>query len=154
MIGNQNRSIVPDRFHSLRVGDHIRRNIALVKTHAFHHFFLEPHGLPFLDRDDAVVADLVHGFRDKFAYFRIKRSNRRHLGDFFASFDVFLHMPKRPNRVFDRISDSLAEPHRIVFDLAISKPLHPLVNHFLREYGRSRGAVSRLVVGFVRHFLD
>ncbi len=68
--------------HLLRIGDEIRREIAAVELHAFDdvEFGLEALGL--LDRDDALVADLLHRGRDHLAdrLVAIGR-NRADLGD-------------------------------------------------------------------------
>ena len=53
--------------HALGVGDEVGGEIAAVELHAFDHFQRRLHGLGFLDRDDAVLADLLHGFGDDVA---------------------------------------------------------------------------------------
>ena len=42
----------------------IGREIAAVELHAVHGFQLRGHGLRFLDRDHAILADLLHRFGD------------------------------------------------------------------------------------------
>jgi hypothetical protein len=44
--------------HLLRIRDEIRGEIAAVELHALDHLKLSGGGLRFLDRDDALVADL------------------------------------------------------------------------------------------------
>ncbi len=51
-------------FHLLRIGYEIRRQITAVELHAFDEFVSRLDGLAFLDRDDAVLADSVHGLGD------------------------------------------------------------------------------------------
>ena len=53
--------------HLVLVGDEIGRDIAAVELHAFDDFQLGLGGLGFFDGDDALVADLFHGFGEKLA---------------------------------------------------------------------------------------
>src|SRR5713226_812871 len=48
------------RFHALRVGHEVRRQVAAVKLHAFDDFELSLEGLGLFHGDDAVLADLLH----------------------------------------------------------------------------------------------
>jgi len=48
--------------HTLGIGDHVWRQVAAVELHALDHIQLGFHGLGFFDGDDAVLADLLHGF--------------------------------------------------------------------------------------------
>ena len=41
--------------HTLRIGDHVRRNVALVDAHAEHHFLVDAEGLRLFDRNHAVL---------------------------------------------------------------------------------------------------
>ena len=50
--------------HLLRVGDEVRRQVAAVELHALDELVGRLQGLAFLDGDDAVLADLVHGLGD------------------------------------------------------------------------------------------
>ena len=53
--------------HLLRVGDEIRRDIAAVELHALDDVELGLDALGFLDRDHALVADLLHRLGDHLA---------------------------------------------------------------------------------------
>jgi hypothetical protein len=53
-----------DDFHPLLVGDEAWRQIAAIELHAFDHVERRLHRARFFDSDDAVFADLVHGFGD------------------------------------------------------------------------------------------
>src|SRR5207249_2372458 len=57
--------------HRLGIGDEIGREIALVELHAFDDFERGFDRLGFLNRDGAVLADLVHGIGDDFADLRV-----------------------------------------------------------------------------------
>src|SRR6516165_1859520 len=47
--------------HLVGIGDEVGRDVASVELHAFDDIELGPERLGFLDRDDAFVADLLHG---------------------------------------------------------------------------------------------
>ena len=53
--------------HLLGVGDEVRREVAAVELHALDDFELDLERLGFLDRDDALVADLLHRLGDHLA---------------------------------------------------------------------------------------
>ena len=60
-----------DRFHGVRVGHEVGGEVALVELHAFDHVEGGLNRLGFLDRDGAVLADLVHGVGDDAADLRV-----------------------------------------------------------------------------------
>ena len=53
--------------HLLRIGDEIRGQVAAIELHALDDIELGVGGLGLLDRDDALVADLLHGVSDHLA---------------------------------------------------------------------------------------
>src|SRR5208282_2110065 len=55
----------------LGISNEVRRKIAAVELHAFHDFELSLEGLRLLHRNDAVLADLLHGVRDDVANGRV-----------------------------------------------------------------------------------
>ena len=67
LLEDQDVSVFELGFHRLGVGDEVGREIALVELHAFDHFEGGLDGLGFLDRDGAVLADLVHRVGDDLA---------------------------------------------------------------------------------------
>ena len=60
VLMNQDVSILKHRFHPLRIGNEIRRQISAVKLHAFHHFKLRLKRLRLFDGNDAVLPNLLH----------------------------------------------------------------------------------------------
>ena len=50
--------------HALRIGHEVGREVAAVELQPFDHLEGRLHALRFLDGDDAVLADLLHGFGD------------------------------------------------------------------------------------------
>ena len=71
--------------HRLRIGDEVRREVAAVELHAFDPFDFGGEALAFVDGDDAVLADLFHGFGDHLADFGVAvGGDGADLGDFLA----------------------------------------------------------------------
>src|SRR5580704_15783023 len=64
---NQDVSVLECGFHALGIGDEVRREIAAVELHAFDHFKLRLEGLGFFHGDDAIFANLLHGFGNDLA---------------------------------------------------------------------------------------
>ena len=61
---DQDVGVLLNRFHPLGIGDEVGREIAAIELHAFDHVELGLERLRLFDGDDAVLADLLHGFRD------------------------------------------------------------------------------------------
>ena len=59
---DQDVGVLERGFHPLRIGHEVGREIAAVKLHAFDHFQLGLERLRLFNRDDAVLADLLHRF--------------------------------------------------------------------------------------------
>ena len=79
---NQDQRIFQHALHPFRVGDEVRGEITAVKSHPLHHFERRVHGLGFLDRDNAILPDLLHGFGNDVADRAvIVGGNRAHLRD-------------------------------------------------------------------------
>jgi hypothetical protein len=55
------------RFHALGVGDEVRREVAAVELHALDDLERGLEALGLFDRDDAVLADLLHRLGDDLA---------------------------------------------------------------------------------------
>jgi hypothetical protein len=67
LLVNQDDRILEHHFHALGVGHEVGRQVAAVELHAFDDVERRFERLGFLDRDHAVLADLVHRFRDDLA---------------------------------------------------------------------------------------
>src|ERR1700732_2831286 len=61
---NQDTRIFQNALHALRIGDEVRGQVAAVELHTFDYFQRRLHGFGFFHGDDAVFADLLHGFGD------------------------------------------------------------------------------------------
>ena len=73
--------LVEDGFLTLCVSDEVRGQEALVELHALGELEIHAEGVGLLDRDHAVLADLVDGIGDDLADRRIRRRNRGNVGD-------------------------------------------------------------------------
>ena len=67
LLIDEDERLFHDGFHPLGVGDEVGGDVAAIELHALDHVQRGGHGLGFLDRDDAVLADLLHRFRDQIA---------------------------------------------------------------------------------------
>src|SRR5918999_1186958 len=59
LVGDEDVRILQDRLHPLLVGDHVRRDVALVELHALGELEVHAERLALLDVHDAVLADLL-----------------------------------------------------------------------------------------------
>jgi len=64
---DQDVGVLQYRFHALRIGHEVGLNVAMVKLQSSRNFELSTHSLRLFDRDDAVLTDLLHRFRDDLA---------------------------------------------------------------------------------------
>ena len=64
---DQDVGVLEGSFHALRIGDEVGREVAAVELHAFDDFQLGLQRLRLFDGDDAVLADLLHGFGNDLA---------------------------------------------------------------------------------------
>src|ERR1035438_5872285 len=145
LLEDQNVSVLHLGFHGLRVGDEIRRQVALVELHALDHFERGFNGLGFLDSDGAVLADLVHRVGDDLADGGVPvGGDGRHLLDFF----LVLHLLGDLVEVRDGGLNGLA-------DAALNTDGVPAGGHELEafaidglgQHGRSGRSVARGVAG-------
>ncbi len=80
-VGDQDVRVVEHRFLALRVGDEVRRQVALVELHALGELELQAEGVGLLDGDHAVLADPVDGVGDDLADRRVGGGDGGDLGD-------------------------------------------------------------------------
>ena len=67
LLVEKDQGVLQDAFHPVGVGDEIGGEVAAVELHALDDVQGRFHALGFLDGDDAVLADLVHGLGDDLA---------------------------------------------------------------------------------------
>ena len=141
----QDVGVVEDGLHALRVGDEVRRDVALVELHALGELELGAHGVGLLDGDHAVLADLVERLGEQLAD-DARRGWRWWRPAAMSSLVVDL-----AGGLAQRVADGLdggvhaaLEAHRVG---AGGDGAQALVDHRLGEHGRGGGAVTGDVVG-------
>ena len=143
LVRDQDVRLLEDRFHALGVGDHVRRQVALVELHALGELELETEGLALLDVHDAVLADLLDRLRDHVADLALARRDGRDPGDVLLAGDLLRLRLQVLDDGLDGLLDAALERHRV---RAGGDVLQALADDRLREHGRRRRAVTRNVV--------
>src|SRR3954470_21761401 len=88
LVGDEDERILEDRLHPLLVGDHVRRDVALVELHALGELEVHAERLALLDVHDAVLADLLDRVGDHVADLLVAGRDRRHAGDLLLAGDL------------------------------------------------------------------
>ena len=131
--------------HLLGVGDEVGREIAAVELHALDDVELGLEALGLFDRDDALVADLLHRLGDHLADRLVAvGGDRADLRDFGRVLDLLGALGDVLDRFGDREVDAALEVHRVH---AGGDRLGAFADDRLGEHGRGRGAVAGGVVG-------
>ena len=138
--------------HLLRIGDEVGRQVAAIELHAFDELVVGLHRLAFLDGDDAVLADLVHGLGDDLADGGVVVG-----GDGGDVFEVLLVLDGNGGLLepFDDVLDGLVHAtfHEHGIDAA-DDGAEALVVDRLGQDGRGGGAVAGHVAGLGRNVAD
>ena len=141
---DQDAHVFQRAFHPLGVGDEVGRKVAAVKLHSFDHFERRLHGLGFFHGDDAVLADLLHRFRDDRADLPVVvRADRADLRDHVA-LHVLVELLHFLDGHFDGSFDAALECRGAC---AGGHRLHAFAEDGLRQHGCGGGAVARYVGG-------
>ncbi len=148
---DEDAHILEDAFHAIRIGDEVGGEVAAVELHAFDHFQSRLHRLGFLDGDDAILADLLHGFSDDAANLLVViGGNRADLGDHVA-LDVFVELGDFRHSDFNGAFDPSLEGRRAG---ARGDRLHAFAEDGLREHGRRGRAVAGNIGSLGSDFAD
>ncbi len=147
---DQDVRVVEDGLHTLLVGDHVRREVALVEGHALGELQLQAEGVGLLDGDDTVLADLVHRLGDELADLLVLRGERGHGGDVGLVLDRAGGREELLGHGLDRGVDALLQGGR---GSARGDVAQTLADQRLGQHGGGGGAVTRDVVGLGRHLL-
>ena len=133
--------------HLLGVGDEVGREVAAVELHALDDLDLGVERLGLFDRDDALVADLLHRLGDHLADRRVAvRRNGADLGDFGRGADLLGALLDVLDDGGDRDVDAALEVHRVH---AGGDRLGAFLHDRLGQHGRRGGAVAGHVVGLL-----
>ena len=150
-VDDQDVRVVEDCFHPLRVGDEVRRDVALVEAHALGELKLEAEGVALLDGDDAFLADLVHRLGDHLADRGVAGRDGGRRSDLLLGLHVLGELGQFLAHPLDRRLDAPLERHRVG---ARGDVAQALADQRLRQHGGRGGAVTRDVVGLLCDFLD
>ena len=131
--------------HLLGIGDEVGRDVAAVELHALDDLDLGVERLRFLDRDHALVADLLHRLRDHLADGGVAvRRDGADLRDLGRGADLLGALLDVLDHRRHRDVDAALEVHRVH---AGRDRLCAFAHDRLRQHGRRGGAVARHVVG-------
>ena len=131
--------------HLVGVGDEVRRYVAAVELHALDDFEFGQQRLRLLDRDHAIVADLLHGIGQETADLGVAVGrNGRDLGDLVVRCDFFRVLLELSDQRLDRAVDTALEVHRVH---AGGDGFRALFHDRLRQHGGGGGAVANPVGG-------
>ena len=142
--------VVEDGFHRLRVGDEVGRDVALVELHALGELELGAHGVGLLDRDHAVLADLVEGLGEQVADVAVTARDRGDGRHVLAGLDLAGGLAQGVADGLGRCVHAALETHRVG---AGRDGTEALVDHGLGQDGGGGGAVTSDVVGLGGHLL-
>src|SRR5690606_12348113 len=114
LVVDQHQRILEHRLHPLGVGDEVRRQVATVELHALDRLERGLETLGLLDRDDAVLPDLLHGVRDQVADLRVVvRRDRADLRDLLLALGRRRDLLQLLDDLLDRLVDAALERHRV-----------------------------------------
>ena len=131
--------------HLLGIGDEVGRQIAAVELHALDDVDFGLERLVLLDRDDALIADLLHRLRDHLADRGVAVGrDGADLGDFGGGGDRLGALLDILDDGVHRDVDAALQIHRVH---AGGDRLGALAHDRLRQHGRGGGAVAGGVVG-------
>ena len=115
LLVDQDVGVLELRFHPLRIGHEVGREIAAVELHPLDHFERGLQALGLLDRDHAFLADLLHRLGDDVADGRVVVGrDGADLGDLLAILGRLREPLQLADYGLDRAVDAALERHRIV----------------------------------------
>ena len=150
-LDEQDAGVLEDSLHALGVRDEVGRDVALVELHALGELQAHLGDAGLLDRDDAVLADLVEGVRNERADLGVLGGDGGDLGDLFAALHLAGGGRERVVHGGDRCVDALLQGHRVGTGCDLAQAL---LDHGLSENGRRGGAVAGNIVGLGGDLLD
>src|SRR6202163_4298591 len=136
--------------HLVGVGDEVGRDVAAVELHAFDDLEFGLQRLGFLNRDDALVADLLHGVGKELTDFRVAvGGDSADLGDFLVRGDLLGVLDEVGDYGVHSQIDTALQIHRVH---AGGNRLGAFPNDGRGQHGRGGGAVAGSVGRSGGHF--
>ncbi len=152
LVVDEDEGVLEDRGHRVAVGDEVGADVAAVELHALDVLDGGVHGLGLLHRDDAVLADLLHGVGDLVADLHVVvGGDRGDVGDLVLLLDLLGILLDLLDGELDGLVDAALEAHRIH---AGGDGLEAFLDHGVGEDGGGGGAVAGDVVGLGGDFLE
>src|SRR5690606_3292769 len=152
LVVDQDQRVLEDRLHPLRIGDEVRRQVAAVELHAVDRLQRGLEALRLLDRDHAVLADLLHRVGDQVTDLRIVvRRDRPDLRDLLLPLRRRRDLLQLLDDLLDRLVDPALDRHRVD---AGGHVLEALAEDRTGEHRGGRGAVTGQIAGLGGDLLD
>jgi hypothetical protein len=152
LLVDQHVRILEHALHVGRVRDEVRAQVPLVELHALEQLDFRLEALAFLDRDHAVLADLLHRLGDDAADLGVLvGAARADLRDLLGVLDRVAHVRQL---VDDRADGHVDAALDLVGVRARDDVLQPLLEDGLRVDRRRRRAVARILRGLAGDLLD
>src|SRR3989449_1519920 len=140
LLVDQDVGIVHFNAHLVGVGDEVGRDVAAVELHALDDIEFGLERLGFLNRDDALIADLLHGVSQELADFGVAvGGDGADLGDFLVRGDLLGVLDEVGDHGVHRQVDTALQVHRVH---AGGNRLGAFPDDRSREHGRGGGAVA------------
>ena len=145
LVGDEDVRVLEHRLHPILVGDHVRRDVALVELHPLGELELHPEGLALFDVHHAVLADLLDRVGDDVADLLVGGRDGGDAGDLVLAADLLRLLVAE---VLDDLVDGLLDPapqgERVG---AGGDVLEAVADDRLGQQRRRRRAVAGDVVG-------
>src|SRR5467141_2625096 len=150
LLVDQDVGIVHFKAHLVGVGDEVGRDVAAVELHAFDDLEFGLERLGFFNRDDALIADLLHGIGEELADFRVAVGrNGADLGDFLVRGDLLGVLDEVGDHSVHSQVDTALQIHRVH---AGGDCLGAFTDDGGGQHGRGGGAVAGSVGRLGGHF--
>ena len=151
LVRDEDRGVLEDRFHAVRVGHEVLRDVAPVELHPLGVFLLEADRLTFLDGDDTILADLVHDLGDQLTDLGIGGADGGHGRDLVAGGHRSGVLLELRDDGLDALVQTALDDHGVG---AGGDVLETLGHERLAEHHGGGGAVAGDVVGLGRDLLE
>src|ERR1700722_10840105 len=150
LLVDQDVGIVHFNAHLVGVGDEVGRDVAAVELHAFDDIEFGLERLGFFNRNDALVADLLHRIGEELADLGVAVGrNNADLGDFLVRGDLLGVLDEVGDHGFHRQIDTALQIHRVH---AGGNRLGAFAHDRSRKNGRGGGAVAGRIGRLGGHF--
>src|SRR6266436_4698251 len=150
LLVDQDVGVIEFDAHLVGVGDEVGRDVAAVELHAFDDVKFGLERLGFFNRDDALVADLLHGVGEELADFGVAvGGDGADLGDFLVRGDLLGVLDEVGDHGFHSQIDTALQIHRVH---AGSNRLGAFTDDGRGHHGRGGGSVAGSIGRLGGHF--